>query len=45
MSSIKKIKLGSQGLIVPIVGLGCMGMTKIADFDIYGQAEGSFPIL
>lgn len=39
MSSIKKIELGSQGLIVPAVGLGCMGMTKIAHFDIYGQAD------
>lgn len=39
MSNIKKIELGSQGLVVPAVGLGCMGMTKIAHFDIYGQAN------
>ncbi|WP_461452516.1 aldo/keto reductase [Mucilaginibacter sp.] len=39
MESIKKIKLGSQGLIVPAVGLGCMGMTQIAGNDIYGKAD------
>ena len=39
MNSIKKINLGNQGLIVPIIGLGCMGMTKIAHMDIYGQAD------
>jgi len=39
MSNIKKMELGSQGLVVPAVGLGCMGMTKIAHFDIYGQAD------
>ncbi|MFD2934145.1 aldo/keto reductase [Spirosoma flavum] len=39
MSSIKKIELGSQGLIVPAIGLGCMGMTKIAGMDIYGKAD------
>lgn len=39
MSSIRKIKLGSQGLVVPVEGLGCMGMTKIAGMDIYGRAD------
>ena len=39
MNSIKKVKLGSQGLVVPQIGLGCMGMTKIGDFEIYGQAD------
>ena len=39
MSSIKKVKLGNQGLKVPAVGLGCMGMTQIAGMDIYGQAD------
>ncbi|MDQ6481317.1 aldo/keto reductase [Dyadobacter sp. LHD-138] len=39
MSSIKKIKLGSQGLEVPVLGLGCMGMTTIAGNDIYGRAD------
>ncbi len=36
---MKKIQLGGQGLIVPAIGLGCMGMTKIAGMDIYGQAD------
>lgn len=39
MNNIKKTKLGSQGLEVPLIGLGCMGMTKIAGMDIYGQAD------
>ena len=39
MNNIKKIELGSQGLVVPAIGLGCMGMTKIAHFDIYGKAD------
>jgi aryl-alcohol dehydrogenase-like predicted oxidoreductase len=39
MSSIKKIELGEQGLVVPAIGLGCMGMTKISGMDIYGQAD------
>lgn len=39
MDSIRKIKVGNQGLVVPVIGLGCMGMTKIAGMDIYGQAN------
>ncbi len=39
MSRIKTIELGSQGLVVPVEGLGCMGMTQIAGMDIYGQAN------
>jgi aryl-alcohol dehydrogenase-like predicted oxidoreductase len=39
MSTIKKIELGKQGLAVPAIGLGCMGMTKIAHMDIYGAAD------
>ena len=39
MNSFKKINLGNKGLIVPTIGLGCMGMTKIAHMDIYGQAD------
>ncbi len=39
MNSINQIRLGSQGLIVPQIGLGCMGMTRIAGMDIYGQAD------
>ncbi|MFD2569050.1 aldo/keto reductase [Spirosoma soli] len=41
MNSIQKTQLGSQGLVVPLVGLGCMGMTKINGADIYGQADES----
>ncbi|MEO8533606.1 MAG: aldo/keto reductase [Flavobacterium sp.] len=41
MDSIKKIKLGNQGLIIPNIGLGCMGMTQIAGNDIYGKADES----
>ncbi|WP_317500515.1 aldo/keto reductase [Flavobacterium sp. DG1-102-2] len=37
--SIKQVKLGNQGLIVPAIGLGCMGMTTIAGNDIYGKAD------
>ncbi len=36
---MKKINLGNQGLGVPAIGLGCMGMTKIAHMDIYGKAD------
>ncbi len=39
MSTIKTVKLGNQGLIVPNIGLGCMGMTQIAGADIYGKAD------
>ncbi len=39
MTNIKKVKLGSQGLIVPNIGLGCMGMSQIAGADIYGKAD------
>lgn len=34
MSNIRSIKLGSQGLEVPAIGLGCMGMTTLAGADI-----------
>lgn len=36
---MKTINLGSQGLVVPEIGLGCMGMTPIAGADIYGKAD------
>ncbi len=39
MSNIKKVKLGSQGLVVPAIGLGCMGMTTGFGGDIYGKAD------
>ncbi|GAB4018127.1 aldo/keto reductase [Spirosoma sp. KCTC 42546] len=39
MNSLQKTDLGSQGLVVPAIGLGCMGMTQIAGNDIYGKAD------
>ncbi|MAZ27056.1 MAG: aldo/keto reductase [Cytophagaceae bacterium] len=36
---IKKIKLGSEGLVVPKIGLGCMGMTGFEDANMYGPAD------
>ena len=39
MSEIKRTKLGSAGLEVPVEGLGCMGMTTIAGGHIYGVAD------
>ncbi|MFL9835576.1 aldo/keto reductase [Chryseobacterium terrae] len=36
---MKKVKLGSQGLEVSQVGLGCMGMTKFAGHDVYKKAD------
>lgn len=36
---MKTIHLGTQGLTVPISGLGCMGMTSIGGADIYGKAD------
>lgn len=36
---LKQIKLGSQGLIIPNIGLGCMGMTGFGDIDTYGKAD------
>ncbi|TDE10484.1 aldo/keto reductase [Dyadobacter psychrotolerans] len=39
MSSMKTIKLGGQGLEVPVEGLGCMGMTTLAGQEIYGSAD------
>jgi aryl-alcohol dehydrogenase-like predicted oxidoreductase len=39
MSNIKKVKLGSQGLVVPTIGLGCMGMSKLNDTYEYGKTD------
>ncbi len=36
---LKEIKLGSQGLVIPNIGLGCMGMTGFDDIDTYGKAD------
>ncbi|RZK41734.1 MAG: aldo/keto reductase [Pedobacter sp.] len=36
---LKKINLGSQGLNLPVIGLGCMGMTGFEDGNMYGEAD------
>lgn len=36
---MNKVKLGTQGLIVPNIGLGCMGMTGFGDADMYGKTD------
>jgi len=36
---IKKRALGNQGLIVPEIGLGCMGMTGFEEGNMYGKAD------
>ncbi|MCE7039621.1 aldo/keto reductase [Dyadobacter sp. CY312] len=36
---MNKMKLGSQGLEVPVLGLGCMGMTGFEDAHMYGAAD------
>ena len=40
MSTIKTVPLGTQGLHVPVEGLGCMGMTGgINGMSVYGEAD------
>ena len=39
MNILPQVALGSQGLHVPIEGLGCMGMTTLAGMDVYGQPD------
>ncbi|QIP17074.1 aldo/keto reductase [Spirosoma aureum] len=39
MEQMKKVALGTQGLQVPPIGLGCMGMTGFAGNDMYGKAD------
>lgn len=36
---IKKTTLGDQGLVVPVIGLGCMGMTGFEEGHMYGPAD------
>lgn len=36
---LKQIALGSQGLTVPVIGLGCMGMTGFEEGHMYGPAD------
>jgi aryl-alcohol dehydrogenase-like predicted oxidoreductase len=35
----RTISLGSQGFVVPAIGLGCMGMTGFGDAHMYGPAD------
>lgn len=39
MSNIKQVKLGNQGLVVPAIGLGCMGMVDFMGGNMYGKAD------
>ncbi|MBC6699418.1 aldo/keto reductase [Hymenobacter sp. BT190] len=40
MSNLKRVPLGSQGLEVPVEGLGCMGMTSgVNGMSVYGEAD------
>ncbi len=39
MEQLKKIPLGTQGLEVAQIGLGCMGMTGFGDAHMYGEAD------
>jgi aryl-alcohol dehydrogenase-like predicted oxidoreductase len=40
MNTLKRVSLGTQGLEVPIEGLGCMGMTGgINGMSVYGEAD------
>ncbi|GAB3166573.1 aldo/keto reductase [Telluribacter humicola] len=39
MEQLKKVALGTQGLNVPQIGLGCMGMTGLGEMHMYGPAE------
>jgi len=36
---MKTMKLGSEGLTVPAIGLGCMGMTGFENGNMYGPAD------
>lgn len=37
--NLNKIQLGNQGLLIPNIGLGCMGMTGFEDAHMYGEAD------
>jgi aryl-alcohol dehydrogenase-like predicted oxidoreductase len=37
--NLETTALGSQGLVVPKIGLGCMGMTGFEDAHMYGPAD------
>lgn len=44
MSKVKQVKLGNQGLVVPTIGLGCMGMSNMGDLNIYGDADDNISL-
>ena len=44
MSKVKQVKLGNQGLVVPTIGLGCMGMSNLGDLNIYGDADDNISL-
>ncbi|MEN4762606.1 aldo/keto reductase [Chryseobacterium sp. C39-AII1] len=37
--SLEQIRLGSQGLVIPKLGLGCMGMTEFEGANMYGESD------
>lgn len=37
--NLRHIALGNQGLTVPAIGLGCMGMTGFEEADTYGKSD------
>lgn len=37
--NLRHITLGNQGLEVPVIGLGCMGMTGFEEADTYGKSD------
>lgn len=37
--NLNQVQLGSQGLTIPNIGLGCMGMTGFEDAHMYGEAD------
>ena len=36
---IKQVALGNEGLVVPVIGLGCMAMSTLKGTNIYGKAD------
>lgn len=39
MDKVTQMRLGSEGLIVPSIGLGCIGMTTAFGMEVYGKAD------
>ena len=38
-NAMKKVKLVSRDLNVPVIGFGCMGMTNIGNIEVYGKGD------